>query len=264
MTSLIFVVLTLFALMPAYAVPPAFNVQGKVADLNGAGYSAGDLEIKFSLFDSAAGGELLWTRTIGQIQARAGNFQVTLEDQGSGGKYQYLKDVFRNDTVYLEFQVLSGAGITTEEPPIVPRQRLVPVPAAMKAGQIRGKLFSKGMIVMWAGKNYNVPPGWCLCDGGTCVAPDNTQVKTPDLRDRFILGANSPAEIGVAGGSNDPLIDPPGVWSSKITGWTFYGDPGLTKYTLAQRKHYLDIPPFRQGPEALYPKYYKLAFIMKL
>lgn len=38
----------------------------------------------------------------------------------------------------------------------------------------------RGVIVLWSGLVRDIPPGWGLCDG--------TQ-GTPDLRDRFIVGA---------------------------------------------------------------------------
>jgi len=37
-----------------------------------------------------------------------------------------------------------------------------------------------GIIVMWSGTIASIPSGWALCDG---------QNGTPDLRDRFIVGA---------------------------------------------------------------------------
>ena len=57
----------------------------------------------------------------------------------------------------------------------------------------RDKLDGKippGMIVLWSGSISNIPDGWALCDG---------QNGTPDLRDRFILGAGNnylPNDIG--------------------------------------------------------------------
>ena len=39
-----------------------------------------------------------------------------------------------------------------------------------------------GVIVMWSGAVSTVPSGWALCNG---------QNGTPDLRDRFIVGAGS-------------------------------------------------------------------------
>jgi microcystin-dependent protein len=53
-----------------------------------------------------------------------------------------------------------------------------------------------GAIVMWAGTEAQIPTGWALCNGLNA---------TPDLRDRFILGAdeaNSRYSIGQLGGAN--------------------------------------------------------------
>lgn len=50
----------------------------------------------------------------------------------------------------------------------------------------------KGVIVMWSGATSNVPAGWSLCDGSN---------GTPDLRNRFIVGAGgaySPSQTGGA------------------------------------------------------------------
>lgn len=52
-----------------------------------------------------------------------------------------------------------------------------------------------GGIIMWSGGT--VPDGWALCDGQT----HNNQL-TPDLRDRFIVGAGNSYTIGNAGGTN--------------------------------------------------------------
>src|SRR5690349_11660620 len=38
----------------------------------------------------------------------------------------------------------------------------------------------RGLIVMWSGSIRDIPAGWGLCDG---------TLGTPDLRDRFIVGA---------------------------------------------------------------------------
>ena len=42
-----------------------------------------------------------------------------------------------------------------------------------------------GSIIMWAGRNVNLPSNWKLCDGTTYNG-----IPTPDLRGRFVLGAN--------------------------------------------------------------------------
>lgn len=51
----------------------------------------------------------------------------------------------------------------------------------------------KGIIVMWSGSTSDIPNGWVLCDGAG---------STPDLRDRFIVGAGNSYSVGNTGGSN--------------------------------------------------------------
>lgn len=48
-----------------------------------------------------------------------------------------------------------------------------------------------GIICMWSGESTAIPSGWHLCDG--------TQ-NTPDLRNRFIVGAGSTYGVGDTGG----------------------------------------------------------------
>lgn len=50
----------------------------------------------------------------------------------------------------------------------------------------------KGIIVIWSGAIVDIPEGWHLCDGTE---------GTPDLRDRFIVGAGSTFTPGDTGGS---------------------------------------------------------------
>ena len=43
----------------------------------------------------------------------------------------------------------------------------------------------KGMIIIWSGSISNIPDGWALCDGSVVNGE-----QTPDLRDRFVVGAS--------------------------------------------------------------------------
>jgi len=54
-----------------------------------------------------------------------------------------------------------------------------------------------GGIIMWSGTVSNVPEGWLLCDGTK---------GTPDLRDRFIVGAGSTYNPSSIGGNNTVAI----------------------------------------------------------
>ena len=48
-----------------------------------------------------------------------------------------------------------------------------------------------GVITMWSGAQTAIPIGWALCDG---------ENGTPNLRDRFIIGAGGDYEVGDVGG----------------------------------------------------------------
>lgn len=50
----------------------------------------------------------------------------------------------------------------------------------------------RGIITMWSGATNAVPSGWHLCDG---------TANTPDLRDRFIVGAGNSYAPGNTGGA---------------------------------------------------------------
>lgn len=51
----------------------------------------------------------------------------------------------------------------------------------------------QGIIVLWSGAVVNIPSGWKLCDGNNY---------TPDLRDKFIIGAGGTYNPGDSASSN--------------------------------------------------------------
>jgi hypothetical protein len=53
------------------------------------------------------------------------------------------------------------------------------------------------MIIHWFGLAANCPAGWAICDGTN---------GTPDLRDRFIVGAGNTYALGNSGGSTSQTI----------------------------------------------------------
>lgn len=48
-----------------------------------------------------------------------------------------------------------------------------------------------GGIILWSGSVASIPSGWFLCNGAN---------STPDLRDRFVVGAGSGYAVGATGG----------------------------------------------------------------
>jgi hypothetical protein len=57
-------------------------------------------------------------------------------------------------------------------------------------------LVPSGVIVMWSGSIATIPTGWLICDGTS---------GTPNLRDRFVVGAGSTYAVAATGGSADAI-----------------------------------------------------------
>jgi len=54
-----------------------------------------------------------------------------------------------------------------------------------------------GSILLWSGSIGSIPFGWVLCNGSN---------GTPDLRDRFVIGAGSAYAVDATGGSADAIV----------------------------------------------------------
>jgi hypothetical protein len=57
--------------------------------------------------------------------------------------------------------------------------------------------FPSGMIVLWSGATDAIPTGWVLCNGSN---------STPDLRNRFVVGAGDTYSVNATGGSADATL----------------------------------------------------------
>ena len=82
-----------------------------------------------------------------------------------------------------------------------------------------------GGIIIWSGSQASIPSGWFLCNGAN---------GTPDLRDRFIVGAGTSYAVGASGGSKDAIVvshthttNAAGAASGTISGGNGTGDFGV-------------------------------------
>lgn len=124
----------------------------------------------------------------------------------------------------------------------------------------------RGAIMMWSGTI--APSGWALCDG---------QNGTPDLRDRFVLGAGNIYPIGQAAGEATHTLtigEMPAHAHGTIPTWLgisgsnrtvkldiTYGEGNLAGTSWSN----VSIPAAGGGvPHNNMPPYYALCFIMKL
>ena len=114
-----------------------------------------------------------------------------------------------------------------------------------------------GVIVMWSGSIANIPAGWALCDGTN---------GTPNLRDRFIVGAGNTYNPGDTGGEAFHRLTiaemPRHEHSYNIgKGGDYAGN--VHKCPDYQAKYWTD-PAGGDEPHENRPPYYALAYIMKL
>jgi hypothetical protein len=77
--------------------------------------------------------------------------------------------------------------------------------------------FPSGGIIIWSGSSASIPSGWVLCNGSN---------STPDLRDKFVVGAGSTYAVGDTGGSANAI-----VVSHTHTATSVVTDPGHTHST---------------------------------
>jgi microcystin-dependent protein len=147
--------------------------------------------------------------------------------------------------------------------------------------------FPSGGIIIWSGSVASVPSGWYLCNGSN---------GTPDLRDRFIVGAGSTYAVADTGGSANAIAvshthtattasdgtHNHDVVGTKSDGYTIYGadkfytvsSGGPSQYVDALKStgiasagshtHTITVASAgSSGTNANLPPYYALAYIMK-
>lgn len=108
-----------------------------------------------------------------------------------------------------------------------------------------------GMIVIWSGAIVAIPGGYVLCDGNN---------GTPDLRNRFIMGAGDTYNPGDNGGTTNHTHD-------FTTDGHFHILPAGS--AIAAGANFSSTAAINQDggitdPATHTPPYYALAFIMKL
>lgn len=130
-----------------------------------------------------------------------------------------------------------------------------------------------GMIVMWSGTIATIPSGWALCDGTN---------GTPDLRDRFIVGAKQDDSGQAKTNITGALTQSGGAASHKHNLSSFISELDTTVTDATDERQNADTDPQPVlGPAGMsnmvanaayidtntttaLPPYYALAFIMKL
>lgn len=122
---------------------------------------------------------------------------------------------------------------------------------------------SVGTIVIWSGTIDNIPTGWQVCDGTN---------GTPDLRDKFVLGAGTIHDIGETGGSEEVTLTaaqmPKHTHSTSRlnrTGTNTAFKVGTSNADISNLAAWRDTGAAGEGrPHSNMPPYYTLCFIQKM
>jgi len=114
---------------------------------------------------------------------------------------------------------------------------------------IQRRAFPSGGILMWYGNLAFIPSGWLLCDGSA---------GTPDLRDRFVVGAGSSYNVNATGGSNTVTltVSQMAAHNHPVTASTgpagTHNHPASTGTTPSHTHGWSGRIPLRTGPSAPY------------
>ena len=93
-------------------------------------------------------------------------------------------------STHTELNVLDGVTASTTE--INKLDGLTATTAQLNSLAAGGAIPSGG-IIMWSGSVGSIPSGWVLCNGSN---------STPDLRNRFVVGAGSTYAVNATGGAD--------------------------------------------------------------
>jgi len=81
----------------------------------------------------------------------------------------------QHGSYYLDYANMTGV-------PVAPTAAVADDSTAIATTGFVHDILPKGSIVLWYGDTSNIPTGWALCNGGN---------DTPDLRDKFVIGAGN-------------------------------------------------------------------------
>ena len=123
-----------------------------------------------------------------------------------------------------------------------------------------GSEIPSGGIILWSGAVNQVPMGWFICDGTN---------GTPDLRNRFVVGAGDTYAVGGTGGAATHTLTVPEVPSLTVTIPTVNNNSGAGTTNVAVEGQVSANDSIALGTTGgggahnNLPPYYALAYIMK-
>jgi microcystin-dependent protein len=187
-------------------VPNELNYSGRLREFGSP--VTGDRTMNFKIYSTAKDPGLVWESGNQTIQVKNGVFQTVLYPAVDWrGKNYWIETVVNGRTLsprekitsqVYAFHAQTAEDIATSAGSTISLtigdNTCMAISESEVKSTIKGTdyfMIPRGAIIMWSGSK--IPSGWALCDGSN---------GTPDLRDRFILGANTINEAGQTGGSN--------------------------------------------------------------
>jgi len=200
-------------------VPQLITYQGKLVDAGGAALPDRTYSLAFKLYDAPTAGTLVWGQTY-TAPVTEGVFSVALGSNPSGAipgaGVTDIRFAFGAPDRFLQVEVLSDENGDARPEPLVllPRQQMGSVPYAVQAqSALHG--VPAGTILPYGGTT--APPGFLMCAGQSVSrtqyatlfeaistsfgAADGETFRLPDLRGRFLRGADDPDGPGASFGS---------------------------------------------------------------
>lgn len=196
----------------AATIPATFNYEGTLRESNGDPVNR-TTTITAKIYDDATAGSLLFTEIFANTNVRDGQFNILLGDPAFAGNQSGMSLA----TVFEQSELFIGITIGTDSE-LIPRERVHAVPWALRtenaanADNALDGVPVGGVIDWWSPLfepiEEDLPDGWAPCDG-RYVDPNDPRYadsplrgyNLPDLREKFIRGANSLNDINDTGGS---------------------------------------------------------------
>ncbi len=226
------------------AVPHLINYQGRLT--NKSGVPINDRQtITFRIYDAENAGNLLWQGTYNNVSITKGVFSILLGEVNDEG-YNFQTLAF-DKPYWLEIKV--GDEVMNK------RQLITSAGYAIRAENVDS--LPKGIIVMWSGSISDIPSDWALCDGTK---------GTPNLTDKFIVGAGNNYTVDATGGEAEHVLTedemPAHTHNYNSVAWRDIFDGGNMWSPYASGAEASTSTGGGQAHNNL-PPYYALAYIMK-
>ncbi len=136
----------------AEAGPRLLPFQGRLTDANGVPVADGAKVVQFKIYDAPTGGTAVWNGEVQKLTVNGGLVSTLL------GSKADLSSVDFNEEVYLEITVDANADnqITAADPPLLPRQSILPAVFAVEAQRARTLDWMDGNGVVQGSANWSV------------------------------------------------------------------------------------------------------------